>query len=189
MAFDKIIDSAKLDAAMTATANAIRGKTGATAKIAWNESSGFSSAISAIESGGSKVATGTVRINNPTSTSYASVTVSGLGFKPTQIIMYLSTSTINSVSEEESQGGYFYELPLYITYDSSGKTYLISTGWEEYEYEEWDTGETAWGIYDDVRANYSIATITPTSDGFTVKIGNYYNSYDTTPSYSYIAIG
>lgn len=49
MAFDKLIDSAKLDAAITATAKAIRNKTGSSAKIAWNESTGFSSAISQIK--------------------------------------------------------------------------------------------------------------------------------------------
>lgn len=49
MSYDKIVDSAKLDAAMSASANAIRSKTGGTAKIAWDESNGFSSAISQIK--------------------------------------------------------------------------------------------------------------------------------------------
>ncbi len=49
MSYDKIVDSAKLDAAMTASAAAIRAKTGDTAKIAWNETTGFSSAISQIK--------------------------------------------------------------------------------------------------------------------------------------------
>lgn len=51
MAYDKVIDSAKLDSAMTATADAIRGKTGGTAQIPWNESTGFASAVEAIETG------------------------------------------------------------------------------------------------------------------------------------------
>lgn len=51
MAYDKLIDSAKLDAAMNATADAIRAKTGNTADIPWDESTGFSSAISAIPVG------------------------------------------------------------------------------------------------------------------------------------------
>lgn len=45
MAFDKIIDSAKLDGAMKATADTIRSKTGESAKIPWDESNGFSGAI------------------------------------------------------------------------------------------------------------------------------------------------
>lgn len=49
MAFDKLIDSAKFDAAITASADAIRAKTGDTAKIPWDESTGFSSAISQIK--------------------------------------------------------------------------------------------------------------------------------------------
>ena len=49
MAYDKIVDSAKLDAAMTASADAIRAKTGDTAKITWDETSGFSSAIAQIK--------------------------------------------------------------------------------------------------------------------------------------------
>ena len=51
MSYDKVIDSAKLDAAMNATADAIRAKTGGTADIPWNESTGFASAISAIPVG------------------------------------------------------------------------------------------------------------------------------------------
>lgn len=52
MAYDKVIDSSKLNAALTATANAIRGKTGGTAQIPWNESTGFASAVGEIETGG-----------------------------------------------------------------------------------------------------------------------------------------
>ena len=48
MAYDKIVDSAKLDGAMAATADAIRGKTGKTADIPWNESTGFASEIASI---------------------------------------------------------------------------------------------------------------------------------------------
>lgn len=51
MTYDKIIDSVKLDAAMNATADAIRAKTGGTADIPWNLSTGFASAISAIPVG------------------------------------------------------------------------------------------------------------------------------------------
>lgn len=49
MAHDKLIDSAKLDGAMTATADAIRGKTGKNADIPWNESTGFASEIASIQ--------------------------------------------------------------------------------------------------------------------------------------------
>ena len=47
----KLVDSAKLDAAMAATADAIREKTDDNAKIAWNATTGFASVIAAIETG------------------------------------------------------------------------------------------------------------------------------------------
>lgn len=52
MAYDKVVDSAKLDAGMTATANAIRAKTGGTGKISWNSDTGFKTAVEEIQTGG-----------------------------------------------------------------------------------------------------------------------------------------
>ena len=52
MAFDKVVDSAALDAAMTYTANRIRNKTGGTDQIAWDSAKGFGDAVDAISSGG-----------------------------------------------------------------------------------------------------------------------------------------
>lgn len=53
MALDKIIDSAKLDGALSATADAIRNKTGATDSIPWDSSTGFKTAVESMEVGGS----------------------------------------------------------------------------------------------------------------------------------------
>lgn len=55
MAYDKVIDSAQLEAAITASANAIREKTGDTALIQWLAEKGFAEAIAAIEAGGEGV--------------------------------------------------------------------------------------------------------------------------------------
>lgn len=52
MAFDKVIDSAQLDAAMSYTANRIRNKTGDTNQIIWDSAKGFGDAVDAISSGG-----------------------------------------------------------------------------------------------------------------------------------------
>lgn len=52
MAYDKVVDSAALDAAMTYTANRIRNKTGGTDQIAWDFAKGFGDAVDAISSGG-----------------------------------------------------------------------------------------------------------------------------------------
>lgn len=51
MAFDKVVDSAKLDTAMTYTANRIRSKTGGTDQIAWDSAKGFGDAVDAIQVG------------------------------------------------------------------------------------------------------------------------------------------
>lgn len=53
MAFDKVIDSTQLDAAMSYTANRVRAKTGDTNQIAWDSTKGFGDAVDAITSGSS----------------------------------------------------------------------------------------------------------------------------------------
>lgn len=53
MAYDKVVDSAQLDAAMTYTANRIRNKTGDTNQIMWDSAKGFGDAVDAITSGSS----------------------------------------------------------------------------------------------------------------------------------------
>lgn len=53
MAFDKVVDSAALDAALTYTANRIRNKTGGTNQIMWDSAKGFGDAVDAITSGSS----------------------------------------------------------------------------------------------------------------------------------------
>lgn len=52
MAYDRVVDSAALDAAMTYTANRIRNKTGGTDQITWDSAKGFGDAVDAISSGG-----------------------------------------------------------------------------------------------------------------------------------------
>lgn len=54
MALDKIVDSSKLNAALTATANAIRAKTGDSDTIAFDmtTSTGFAAAVADISGGG-----------------------------------------------------------------------------------------------------------------------------------------
>ncbi len=62
MALDKVVDSAALDAGMTAVADVIRAKAGTTEPLAWPD--GFAAAISGIETGGGGSA-------NPTATAKA----------------------------------------------------------------------------------------------------------------------
>ena len=53
MAYDKVVDSAALDAAMTYTANRIRNKTGGADQITWDSAKGFGDAVDAITGGSS----------------------------------------------------------------------------------------------------------------------------------------
>ena len=53
MAYDKVVDSAALDAALTYTANRIRNKTGDTNQIVWDSAKGFGDAVDAISGGSS----------------------------------------------------------------------------------------------------------------------------------------
>ena len=53
MAFDKVINSTQLDAALTYTANRIRNKTGGTDQITWDSAKGFGDAVDAITGGSS----------------------------------------------------------------------------------------------------------------------------------------
>lgn len=52
MAYDKVIDSTLLNAGMTATANAIRAKTGGTTSIKWDAANGFKAAVEEIDERG-----------------------------------------------------------------------------------------------------------------------------------------
>ena len=51
MAYDKVVDSAQLDAALTYTANRIRNKTGGIDQIMWDSAKGFRDAVDAITVG------------------------------------------------------------------------------------------------------------------------------------------
>jgi hypothetical protein len=82
MAYDKVVDSAKLDAAMTATANAIRAKTGGSSAIQWKETTGFADAVVNVPSsgggGGVQIQTGEFTITSDR-TQYA---LHGVPFTP-----------------------------------------------------------------------------------------------------------
>lgn len=55
MAYDTVIDKAQLEGAITASADAIREKTGDVALIPWLADKGFAEAIAAIEAGGGEM--------------------------------------------------------------------------------------------------------------------------------------
>lgn len=82
MALDKLVDSAQLDGALTATANAIRVKTGDSGTIAWNSSTGFANAVGDIQAGATVTALSVTENGTytaPSGTAYSPVTVSVVG--------------------------------------------------------------------------------------------------------------
>lgn len=173
MGYDALIDSAKHNAALTAMADAIRAKSGSTAKIPWVESKGFADNIVAL----SKVATGTF---TPSYDSNGTVTISGLGFKPSNVILFLA-------SPDDS----YCEGDIIFAYYNGNSTMGVYNYADHYYYESEDeeTGET----YEDCSADGYIATaddfaITANDDGFTaVSSGNWGGQWRWGFSYRYFA--
>lgn len=100
MAFDTVIDKAQLEAAMKATADAIREKTGDTANCTWDPAQGFAALIAAIESGGGSGGNlnGVWGLVTPASASLVTIE-HGLGKRPV-VWGFLYASSFNNVSEE-----------------------------------------------------------------------------------------
>lgn len=281
MAFDKVVDSSKLNAAMTATADKIRAKAQTSNPIEWDESNGFADSIntqtktvtpstnlqairpdagyvglsqvnveaiqpitqatpsitvssaglitaSATQTAG-YVAAGTKSATKQLSTQAAktvtpsyssqtavaagkyttgaitvaaipstyknvvmgtftaaydgapSVSVTGIGFKPTRVVIYLSGSFTNEQIENDNVN----MVPICATYNveiSAGtRVHQVSR-----EFFETDDGEE----YDmpTVSINDAWWIITPTNDGFTIRHDSMYQGMcDIT--YGYVAIG
>ena len=88
MAYDKVIDSATLDAGMVATANAIREKTGQAGAIPWENDKGFSAAVAGIQvgggSGGGTMESGELTL---TSANFYTITIP-VSSKKSHVIVY-----------------------------------------------------------------------------------------------------
>lgn len=79
MAYDKVVDSAALDAAMTYTANRIRNKTGGTDQIAWDSAKGFGDAVDAITGGGADYSVEDAIITRSISGAYSNDRITTVG--------------------------------------------------------------------------------------------------------------
>lgn len=77
MAIDKAVDSAKLDAALTYTANRIRAKTSGTAQIAWDVQKGFGDAVDAISGKSIPMIVVTAPAGSTVTATNGTVTVTG----------------------------------------------------------------------------------------------------------------
>lgn len=153
-----IVDGTLLDAAITATADAIRAKSGKTDSIAWNDARGFAGAVRAISGG--KVASGSI---TPSSTS-STLTVSGIGFTPKRILLYLAPT-----------GNYFtFQHKAVLFVEGGERKYCLVMG----------DGAASY-IYN----RSSNLTVTMNANGFTVNTNLTTAQFFTSHSYNYVAIG
>jgi len=177
----KVVNSARLNGAIKASADTIRLKTDGVNQILWNELTGFADAIgSIIAAKDSKIATGTIKSESDTE-----FVVSGLGFAPTRIAVYLND--LVGISDSELESGYFEEIPIYMLRNLSGGVFgsnLTQVLFLSIEYVEEvdDSGDTY--EYPYINGNFYARQnqITLTEDGFIVDIPR-------NARYGYIAIG
>ena len=128
-----------------------------------------------------KIARGTVDITNMGTNT---LTVSGLGFKPTFIIMYVSPDIVGSWEQYENYAPWG-DVALYTVY-ADGRTLTVYPQMgEEPNYDD-ETGEEWTYEYVSAHAGGNL-TITPTNDGFTLSAA--YGIHLWEHAAQYIAIG
>lgn len=180
----KIVNATELDGAITATADAIRAKTGSSEKIVWDATRGFANAIPS----GSRVATGTVDITGQHWLNSSPVTVSGLGFTPSFIIMYASPDDIVEANNDNDYGQAYMDGNALYTIYSEGETRTVCPALGEEDGYDEDTGEE-W-IYEYSSANvYGDFVLTPTADGFKISSTDVNINYWYDMKAHYIALG
>ena len=100
MAFDKVIDSAQLDADIKSIADAIREKAGVSDSFVFPD--GFIEAVSGISAGGGSFATGTHTMNETASASTIVIT-HGLGVPPTKFCWFVSAPVVSKLNVSSNQ--------------------------------------------------------------------------------------
>ena len=100
MAYDKVVDSVALDAAMTYTANRIRNKTGDTDQITWDSAKGFGDAVDAITGGGADHSVEDAIITRSISGAYSNdriTTVGACAFSGCQALTAIDLPNVTQV--------------------------------------------------------------------------------------------
>lgn len=153
MGYDRLVDSAKHDAALTTTANSIRAKTGGAGKIEWNAMTGFADAIASLV--GAKTGTFT-----PTY-SGGNITISGLGFKPSTVLLFALSDDYDDYNLEGDC--------LYAIFDGINTKSLYAWASYDEETDEDENGEPYTSIFSYMVVNTGDeVNITVNDDGFVV---------------------
>lgn len=175
MPYDKLIDSKQLDGALSATADAIRAKSGGSSKITWDATKGFAEAIAASSS--VKTGTFTATYGNP-----STVRIRGLGFKPSTIILFAIVDDVEDVGVNSLE-----ENCLYAIFNGNNTTsfYGRSFGTEE---EREDENGDPYIYYSSEMCMYNISTalnIVSDNDGFVITSPRYNYGYLNTDGIAY----
>lgn len=168
MALDKAVDSAALNAGMTAVANIIRAKAGTTEPLAWPD--GFKAAIEAISggiAGAVLLESGEFTLANDTATTY-SVELNDV---PDLFVCYAETPETDT-SAGATEGAFCMNVPIVsgmIKYNTYVTNINFSIRW--YNSGIWQlAANNAWVKTD---GSGTIATINPASSGYKLKAKTY----------------
>lgn len=164
MALDKAVDSAALDAGMTAVADAIRAKAGTTEPLAWPN--GFKAALEAI-AGAVLLESGEFTLANDTATAY-SVELNNV---PDLFVCYTEIPETDT-SAGATEGAFCMNVPIVsgmIKYNTYVTNINFSIRW--YNSGVWQlAANNAWVK---TEGSGTIATINPASSGYKLKAKTY----------------
>ena len=159
MAYDKVVDSAALDAAMTYTANRIRNKTGGTDQITWDSAKGFGDAVDAITSGGGSSVYESLKYSNKA--TFTNVNVPELG-DTFEVTMPLNQTDFSSVFGRNSKFKHF------IVHSNAQPTSMMGT------FKQANNG----GVYT-VTLDFDTSKVTTYRDCFAMGVGGYGANFTT----------
>lgn len=168
MALDKAVDSAALDAGMTAVADAIRAKSGTTEPLAWPD--GFKAAIEAISGGivsAVLLESGEFTLANDTATAY-SVELNAV---PDLFVCYAETPETDA-SAGATEGAFCMNIPSVsgmIKYNTYATNINFSIRW--YNSGVWRLAANNARVK--TEGSKTIATINPASSGYKLKSKTY----------------
>lgn len=168
MALDKAVDSAALDAGMTAVADAIRAKAGTTEPLAWPD--GFKAAVEAISGGIANAVlleSGEFTLASPVATDY-SVELNNV---PDLFVCYAETPETDT-SAGATEGAFCMNVPSVsgmIKYNTYVTNINFSIRW--YNSGVWQLAANNAMV--ETEGSGTIATIKPASSGYKLKAKTY----------------